>query len=105
MNENSEIEPLSLDDIHKIIEHVFSHLKGRGIKGTGKSPDDFYWQVEADEAFIMLQDPELTVGSLYDDITELRKLINGVDWVTPNELERLAAIFSYLTKVVRSPEN
>ncbi len=54
---------------------------------------DYYWFISSDEREEFDSDtPSLCVGSIYDDIDGLKKIIIGVNPPTPVDFDRLANI-------------
>ena len=53
---------------------------------------DYYWCVTSDERENIEEPKLLGVGSLFDDVTELKRMLSGENPVTTNDFERLANI-------------
>jgi len=94
------MKSMTLADLKFIVENVLTSMERRGFQGTEFNAEDLYWTIDPIDSFDMRKDAEIVVGSLHEDVMELLKLRDGVDWASPVDLERLSAIFSYLAKTV-----
>lgn len=100
----TNIKPLKIEDLQQTINILLSKLKLRGIETVDDCDSDYYWQVEPVESFDMNNNPEVMVGSLVDDLKEISKFDPEMEWVSPIDLERVAHILLYLSKVVCEQE-
>jgi len=87
----------SVSNLETIFTRLISRLQEQGIQ-TLSFDNDMYWDVPIDELDSLGKKPDLIVGSLEDDISFLKRVIE-VDFMTNYlELERLAALFKFMSK-------
>lgn len=72
--------------------------RARGVRKLDAGPHDSYWNVPAPEWVDMSKEPPLTVGSLDDDLSELRKLLQEPERASSVDLERAAALLRLLSE-------
>ena len=88
---------LNIDTIEILVKRFVEKIKESKVKDFYFS-DDYYWCVSEDDLTDMDKVPQLMVGSLQDDVDFLKSLIEE-DYDTGYlDLERLSAIFKYLSK-------
>jgi len=82
-------------------ERTFEKLQNDNIEEI-VIDGDFYWTVSLESMDDFNRDPELTVGSLNDDLSFLNSLILEDYDAGYLELERLAAVFRFMSKTIRA---
>ncbi len=87
---------VKLDELKNILEILISKAENSKIKKI-EIDNDYYWNISTDdrENFTVDQ-PEVCVGSLYDDLQELNKVLNKQNQPTPLDFERLGNILIFL---------
>lgn len=61
------------------------------------SSQDYYWQLDLDEKYNVLQDPkDLTIGQISDDWSELKRLLINDDDAISYDLVRLGELLKVL---------
>ncbi len=91
------MEAIKTDQLELLFKNLFSHLRRLNINELSFD-EDFYWNVRTPELTDLSKDPELTIGSLKDDI-EFLKLLLKEDFETNFlELERLSALLKHMSK-------
>ncbi|MCP4600247.1 MAG: hypothetical protein GY847_06895 [Proteobacteria bacterium] len=90
---------ISLQELEKCFSILFRLLYEGGFREVRPSNYDYYWCVLTKESFMFNKEPELAVGSLDDDIEELKKLAKDPSRVSSVDFERLAAVLKYLSEI------
>ena len=95
---------INIDEIEVFLKIIIEKAKMNGFTKI-EINNDFYWWLPTEESFdFNNSNPQLVVGSLYDDYNSLKKMI--VDNVsTPLDLERLAHLMLALTYEISSSDN
>ncbi|MDF2384856.1 hypothetical protein JMG10_25510 [Nostoc ellipsosporum NOK] len=89
--------------IERLFERLIERLKKDGFD-TLSFDNELYWKIPIKSIDIITQEPDLTIGSLEDDIHFLKSLIDE-DYDTQYlELERLAAVLKIFGKKASSFE-
>ena len=87
---------ISIELIESSFQRILKSLRERN-PADAPPEEDYYWNVPNNEEYNMKQEPELTVGSLFDDVSGLTNLVSDPDIpVTSVDMNRLAAIIRYL---------
>ncbi|WP_028786130.1 hypothetical protein [Terrimonas ferruginea] len=87
--------------IERLFERLIERLKKDGFD-TLSFDNELYWNIPLKSIDIITEEPDLTIGSLEDDIHFLKSLIDE-DYDTQYlELERLAAVLKNFSKKVSS---
>lgn len=89
---------LSLDEIMRCTEIVFSFIRRNDINSVSDDQCDFYWTVLSEEWLDFQREPKLAVGSLSDDIEQLKKLLKDESAVSSLDIERLASVLKLLAE-------
>ncbi|MCP4600245.1 MAG: hypothetical protein GY847_06885 [Proteobacteria bacterium] len=90
---------IPLQDLEKCFLLLFRLLHEGGFREVNPGNYDYYWRVLAKESFMFDKEPELAVGSLDDDIEELKNLAKDPSRASSVDFERLAAVLIYLSEV------
>lgn len=85
-----------LEQILKILLERYEQIDSPSIKVN----KDYYWQIDSDDRFDMAKKPELMVGSLFDDIAELRKLPLDQHRVSVVDFDRFAHVISAIGQIM-----
>lgn len=94
---------ISTNNLEIVLRKLIDRLHTAGINEFSFE-DDFYWHVPIENLNSLQAQPELTVGSLSDDINFLNSLIEE-DYTTDFlELERLSALFRFISKELVNKE-
>ena len=68
---------MQLSDLREAIDEVFRHLEENGVLEM-ELKEDYYWYVDANDAYDMLKDPEsIFVGQLTHDWERLQQIGEG----------------------------
>ncbi len=87
---------ISLKELEKCFSLLFRHLRRGGIREVGSGSHDYYWVVLNNEWLVFDKEPKPAVGSLDDDIAELKELAKGPSRLSSVDFERLAAILKFI---------
>ena len=87
---------ISVDSIKIILDNFIHKIKKKNQKYF-YFKDDFYWSVPEEDLTDTKKVPDLLVGSLKDDIGFLNSLVDEDYDSGFLELERLSAVFKYLS--------
>jgi hypothetical protein len=91
---------VSLTVLAALLSRIAAVYQERGVVSTDLSDRDFYRVFFTDEMFdIYANVPDtIPVGSLYDDITELSKLLDDPErMTTPLDIERIGNVLRALS--------
>ncbi|MGN0695236.1 MAG: hypothetical protein ACI4J5_00565 [Oscillospiraceae bacterium] len=93
--------------LDKIIVYLEDEMHMKEIELT----EDYYWDIGSNEKFRMTDSggspaqPELSVGSLFDDVDSIRKTVSEECAASMVDIDRLAHILEYISfSVTRSIE-
>ncbi len=87
---------ISLKELEKCLSLLFRHLRRGGIREVDSGSYDYYWFVLDDEWLAFNRKPGPAVGSLEDDIAELKKLAKDPSRISSVDFERLAAVLRFI---------
>lgn len=73
-----DTDVVTINEIRSIMAKALDALEAEGIKHINLK-NDGYWTILSDEAFNLGVRPELAVGSLSDDIADLRKEMQALE--------------------------
>lgn len=93
---------MSIDEFEKFVVALLSDAKDRGISRIDAGARDLYWTTTDDDWFSMNKQPQLGVGSLDDDISEIEKSIQDPSRRSVVDFERCAAVLRLLGIVASS---
>lgn len=91
------MENISLNELELLFKVVLENLERSKIRELSFD-DDNYWNVPTEDMNSFPAQPELEVGSLYDDISFLKSLLKEDYQTDFLELERLASLLKYMSK-------
>ena len=96
--ENKQVNlSIQVKYIESLFRRIIVELDKRGVSELNFK-SDMYWNVPTESMDEFPSVPELTVGSLSDDISFLKTLIDE-DYVTEFlELERLSSLLKFMSK-------
>jgi len=89
---------ISVVELEKCFEIILQHVRLMGINSIETTEEDFYWTVLSYDWLQFDKEPALAVGSLDDDILELKKIITEPSRTTSVDIERLSAILKLLSE-------
>jgi hypothetical protein len=72
--------------------------RSRGVDNVDIDNNDYYWTILSGDWLNFQEKPEPAVGSLEDDILELKKLLAEPSRASSVDLERLSAILKFLSE-------
>lgn len=88
---------MTLDELERCITTLLALARARGIYEIHKGKPDYYWSVPSPEWTEISKDPELTVGSLNDDLLELEKLLKEPERASSVDFDRVASVLRLLS--------
>ena len=88
---------LSLQEIQECLHLVLEHAARQGLPGIDASRVDLYWTLTSGEWLVADTDPKPGVGSLHDDIHELKRLLNEPHHASAVDVDRLANVLHLLS--------
>lgn len=95
---------ITIDALETILKDLIKRLRKQGVNELAFE-DDWYWNVPTDQLCCFPAEPDKTVGSLNDDIDFLNSLVEE-DYITDYlELERLSALFKFMSKKLSLSSN
>ena len=95
------MKKITLNELEFIFKLLLKYIKQQNIKAISFSNEDNYyfkvWHQDRNfDDLKFLKCPKYTIGSLSDDIEELRKILANEDEVSALDIERLGAILTAL---------
>ena len=63
-----------------------------------KIDSDFYWNISSDESFELSVTPDPIVGSLSEDIAQLKRTIDEGAMVTYADFDRIASVLKFISE-------
>ncbi len=88
---------ISLSELEKCFDILLQHARANGISSIETQREDLYWTVLSGDWLQFDKEPQLAVGSLDDDILELKKIIKEPSRTTDVDIERLSVILKLLS--------
>lgn len=90
---------ITLSELQLIWEKLFDKISEATKEKIVIDDLDMYWSVGAPECYDMMKEPALVVGSLKDDLDELKKLLGNVNRPAAFiNLERFAAVLNAISQ-------
>ncbi len=83
---------LTVNEIEALLRVLIEMVRKRGIVSVETGQRDLYWSVLPGDWTDFQKEPKPAVGSLDDDLKELRRLLSGDSCASPIDLERIAAV-------------
>jgi hypothetical protein len=93
---------IKLDELELYLQLAISHARLLGITELTLKERDYYLTF-GDERFVMSDQPQAGVGSLHDDVLELKKLSHDPSRVSCVDLDRLAEMLHLLSDAICDP--
>lgn len=91
------MEKITIDQLGTLFANLIDHLKRMEVQEISFD-EDLYWVISSEEMTVFDKPPDLMVGSLKDDITFLKTLLDEKYETEFLELERLASVLRFLSK-------
>lgn len=89
-------QTVNIGALREVAEAIFGHLEELGYADV-TIDKDYYWEVLPDESFNMSTKPDkLAVGSISDDLSQLKQLQAGRSQPLVTDLLQLAAVLRLL---------
>lgn len=89
---------LTIDEVERCFEVLVRMLRDRNVTDIDTRDRDIYWCVMSGDWLDFTAEAKISVGSLDDDFSELKKLTAKNPFPTKVDLERLAAVFRLLAE-------
>jgi len=83
---------LSLEEVEHCFEVLIQMLRDRNVTDVDTGNRDLYWCVMSGDWLDLTAEARVSVGSLDDDFSELKKLTGRDPFPTRVDLERLTAV-------------
>ena len=93
---------MTIDELERCISQLLALARSRGIEKIDTGKRDYYWSVPSPEWVDMTKQPQLTVGSLDDDLAELNKLRAEPERASSVDLDRAAAMLRLISEELSS---
>jgi len=92
-------DEISIAELRKVFELILSSINIQESTKL-KIDHDYYWEIYPSEAFNVLNDktPEIVVGQLTDDMSELKEILEKKRKPIGHDLEYLANIILYFSQ-------
>ncbi|MCP4748107.1 MAG: hypothetical protein GY874_18530 [Desulfobacteraceae bacterium] len=90
---------ITLKELQLLWEILYDKISKLEKKDINLEDMDMYWSVGAPECYDMSKEPALIVGSLKDDLDEVKKLLKNKDRpATFVDLDRFSAILNAISQ-------
>jgi hypothetical protein len=77
---------------------LLAHARARGLSSADAAAADMYWTTTSEDWLLNPpREPKLGVGSLHDDILELRKSLADPQAITSVDFDRLASVLRLIS--------
>jgi hypothetical protein len=98
-NKKDDCNIITLNELKLLWEKLFYRISESIEEEIILDGFDMYWSVGAPECYNMKEEPSLVVGSLKDDLIELKKLLESNDRpIAFINLERFAAVLNAISQ-------
>lgn len=98
-NKKDDCNTITLSELKLLWEKLFYRISESVEEELVLDSIDMYWSAGAPECYDMNEEPSLVVGSLKDDLIELKKLLECNDRpVAYINLERFAAVLKAISQ-------
>ena len=89
---------MSISDLRAAIDRILAHVEDDlGVKSI-KLEHDYYWKISDEQVFSMEREPSsVNVGSLFEDIENLKKVLEGDVHVQSIMLRYAAPLLHYVS--------
>ncbi len=92
---------INTNDLSTLFNKLMEKIEKSGFERF-EINNDYYWNIPTDDSYNMNKpNPQITVGSLYDDYDCLRKMLED-DMSTVVDFERFAHLFIAISYVISS---
>lgn len=88
---------LSLEEVRECLRLLLEHASREGLSEVDGTHADLYWTVTSDEWLVADIEPKPGVGSLHDDIHELKRLLSDPERASAVDIDRLANVLHLLS--------
>jgi len=88
---------LRLEEIRECLRLLLEHVSHQGLPDVDATHADLYWTVTSDEWLVADTEPKPGVGSLHDDIHELKRLLGDPERASAVDIDRLANVLHLLS--------
>jgi hypothetical protein len=88
---------MTIDELERCIGQLLELARARGVRQIDTGARDLYWQVPSPDWVDMSKQPALTVGSLDDDVSELKKLLEDPARASSVDFVRVAAVLQVIS--------
>ena len=89
---------VSIEEVQKVLNSIMDSIKERGVLKIEIS-EDYYWDIVKNDLYKIENQPKkMTLGSLSDDIEEVRKINNGDYDPVAYNLHKVNAILRYISE-------
>lgn len=88
---------LSSEEIHECLRLLLEHAARRGLPYVDATQADLYWTMTSGEWLVADTEPKPGVGSLHDDIHQLKRLLSDPERASTVDLDRLANVLHLLS--------
>lgn len=88
---------INLKDIEVAFDKLIESIRSKHEDSMIELNEDYYWCISSDEIYNVYENPkELTVGSLHDDLDEIKKMSSEDYYAVPVLMNKLVSLLSYL---------
>lgn len=88
---------LSTQEIRECLRLLLEYAVRQGLAGIDASQAELYWTMTSEEWLVANTVPKPGVGSLHDDIHELKRLLSEPERASAVDVDRLANVLHLLS--------
>jgi hypothetical protein len=86
------MKTLGWKELQQCLHVLMEYAERQGVHGVDATDADLYWTTASDEWLVVDREPALLVGSLHDDIEELKWLLKEPESASSVDVDRLANV-------------
>lgn len=87
---------MTLIELEACFQLLLEMLRSRGVESVETGQHDLYWSILSEDWLNFQNEPEPAVGSLDDDLRELKRVASGESIASLVDLERIGAVLKLL---------
>ena len=96
---------INIEELEKGFQLIFQKIKEGNNFVEIECNHDFYWTIDSNDRLVMAKEPQVIVGSLYDDIDSLRKMNSGIVEPLSESLDWLGNLIIYFGSKIYESED
>lgn len=94
---------MTFEEIQRCISILLEYVSRQGVSSLDVCNADLYWTMTSEDWLVKDTEPKPAVGSLHDDIAELKQLLDEPGRASSVDLDRLASLLRLLSLQLTYP--